>query len=230
MPDNDEIRLAAAMAGQVTRDLDGAVTKNTNKIDPHKFIAGLGVQYPQAGFQRTGPTQTPLTRVPGMVQETKLTPAGSEIIGKVDALPELIPIPEHEHKYESDGGQCIICGKTMAMSVSPSDADLINQVARGAAKSLTEIPAPPMPTTDPERKIITEPAPVPAPLNFQQEVLESLSRIEAILNATKRNKQSKKSKRPKARGPHRGPKSNPATPTSSTQTLLREHGNGVSEA
>lgn len=195
MPDQDEIRLAAALAGLVTKDLTGAVSKNTNKIDPHRFIQSLGVEYPQAGVRQRMPTQFPQTSVPGMIEQSRLTPQDPQIVGKAQIMPDLIPIPEGLEKYVEEYTHIPV------------------PRANGEQTDPQQVPVP-----EPEQQIITEPAPVPDVTilpntnSFEHQVLARLDRIEqrigligkspkilaaieqVLLNESKRNKQRKKLK------------------------------------
>lgn len=79
------------LAGSVNQGLAGAV--KTNPINPQDFLSKAGVtSLPQA---------TPANRIniPGMIEQPKSTPSGTEIVGKVEMMPDLIPIPDDLRKF-----------------------------------------------------------------------------------------------------------------------------------
>ena len=87
----EEIKLAAMLAGQTNQGLAGAV--KANPINPHEFLAKAGV---------TPPKQTVTAnqiKIPGMIEQPKSTPSGTEIVGKVETMPDLIPIPDDLKKF-----------------------------------------------------------------------------------------------------------------------------------
>jgi hypothetical protein len=88
----DEIKLAAALAGQTNRDLQGAV--NPGAIQPREFLAKLGV-----GEHK--PIR-PVGNYEGMIEAPKATPAGTEIIGTTNVMPDLIELPDDLKKYVTE--------------------------------------------------------------------------------------------------------------------------------
>lgn len=91
--DKSGIDLAAALAGQVNRDLQDV--PNRAPINPKEFLRAAGVPM-------NTPPPTPVRTYPGMIEPPKSTPAGSEIIGVETPTPNLIPIPDDLKKFVED--------------------------------------------------------------------------------------------------------------------------------
>jgi hypothetical protein len=91
--DKKGIDLAAALAGQVNRDLQDV--PNRAPINPQEFLR-------KAGVPVNTPQPTPARNYPGMIEAPKSTPAGSEVIGVEVPAPNLIPIPDDLKKFVED--------------------------------------------------------------------------------------------------------------------------------
>lgn len=87
------IDLAAALAGQVNRDLKEV--PNHKPINPHEFLQ-------KAGVPMNRPNPVPARNYPGMIDAPKSTPMGSEILETTADMPALIPMPEDLKKFVAD--------------------------------------------------------------------------------------------------------------------------------
>jgi len=162
MPTPEEIRLAAALAGSLNKELDGAV--GHKKIESAALIKSFGPEPLQAGiisWSDRHKTQAPI-KIPGFLEEPRSTPTGSDVIGLSNEMPELIPIPADLEKYAKEYLKDIH---------QPTDP---------------EIPQ------DPEIQLITEPNPVPEVQipqhnlenSLEVQILKELAKISKFLGIT----------------------------------------------
>ncbi len=102
MPTPDEIRLAAMLAGSLNKDLEGTV--GHKRIDASTIMRNIGPTPKEAGVMDWSKRKEASNnlKIPGLIENPRSTPTGSEIIGTSTELPDLIPIPPELEKYAKE--------------------------------------------------------------------------------------------------------------------------------